>query len=206
MQEQVMNDRFQNLIKNAEGMKELFDCREEYIKRLEKEMDELKTCKENLMSELERTCKTKELDLKNHNKREMALVDELAEKNEKIKGLEEKVRYFENQLRIRNNTLKATESKVEELYERLEEKDKVLDAASTAWFELEQTHIEITEPLKLAMRAGAYAIRNSKLCSVGEFVHGNIHGSETISWLEAEKILLCTAEGINPDECEIKHE
>ena len=202
MQEQVMNDRFQNLIKNAEGMKELFDCRGEYIERLEKEMDELKTCKENLMKELERTCKTKELDLKNHNKREMALVDELAEKNEKIKGLEEKVNYLENQLRIRNNMLKATESKVEELYGRLEEKDKVLDAVSTAWFELEQTHVEITEPLKIAMRAGAFAIRNSKKYQGGWFKSGN----DEIQWLEAEKVLLCTAEGLNPDECEIKHE
>lgn len=60
----------------------------------------------------------------------------------------------------------------------------------------------INDKLRLAMRAGAYAIKNSKLCSVGEFVHGN----ETISWLEAEKILLCTAEGLDPDECEIKHE
>lgn len=202
MQEQVMNDRFQNLIKNAEGIKELFDCREEYIERLEKEMDELKTCKENLMDELERTCKTKELDLKNHNKREMALVDELAEKNEKIKGLEEKVRYLENQLRIRNNTLKVTESKVEELYERLEEKDKVLDAVSTAWFELERTHVELTDQLKLAMRAGAYAIRNNKKYQSGWFKSGD----DEIQWLEAEKLLLCTAEGLNPDECEIRHE
>lgn len=202
MQEQVMNDRFQNLIKNAEGMKELFDCREEYIERLEKEMDELKTCKENLMKELNKETASKALDLKNHQTREVTLVDELAEKNKKIKGLEEKVNYLENQLRIRNNMLKATESKVVELYGRLEEKDKVLDAVSTAWFELEQTHVEIKEPLKLAMRAGAYAIRNNKKYQSGWFKSGD----DEIQWLEAEKILLCTAEGLNPDECEIKHE
>ena len=202
MQEQVMNDRFQNLIKNAEGIKELFDCRDEYIERLEKEMDELKTCKENLMKELNKETAFKALDLKNHQTREMALVDELAEKNEKIKGFEEKVNYLENQLRIRNNMLKATESKVVELYGRLEEKDKVLDAVSTAWFELEQTHVEIKEPLKLAMRAGAYAIRNNKKYQSGWFKSGD----DEIQWLEAEKILLCTAEGLNPDECEIKHE
>ena len=144
----------------------------------------------------------KALDFNNHQTREMALVDELAEKNEKIKGLEEKVNYLENQLRIRNNMLKATESKVVELYGRLEEKDKVLDAVSTAWFELEQTHVEITEPLKIAMRAGAFAIRNSKKYQGGWFKSGN----DEIQWLEAEKILLCTAEGLNPDECEIKHE
>ena len=124
MQEQVMNDRFQNLIKNAEGMKELFDYRGEYIERLEKEMDELKTCKENLMKELNKENTSKALDLKNHQTRETALVNTLAEKNEKIKELEEKVNYLKNQLRIRGDMLRATERKVEELYERLEEQEK----------------------------------------------------------------------------------
>lgn len=63
-------------------------------------------------------------------------------------------------------------------------------------------NMELDDKLKLAMRAGAFAIRNSKnyhdglFCSCGKM----------IPWLEAEKILMCTAEGINPDECELKHE
>lgn len=124
MQMQLMNDRFQNLIKNAEGMKELFDFRGEYIEHLEKEIEELKTCKENLLKELNKEATSKALDLKNHQTREVTLVDELAEKNKKIKGLEEKVNYLENQLRIRGDMLRATERKVEELYGRLEEQEK----------------------------------------------------------------------------------
>lgn len=61
---------------------------------------------------------------------------------------------------------------------------------------------DFDEKLKLAIRAGAFAIRNSKKYQGGWFVSGD----EKIPWLEAEKILLCTAEGLNPDEYEIKHE
>ena len=62
--------------------------------------------------------------------------------------------------------------------------------------------MEMNDKLRLAMRAGAFAIRNSKKYHGGWFKSGE----EEIPWLEAEKILLCTAEGLNPDECEIKHE
>lgn len=73
----------------------------------------------------------------------------------------------------------------------------------TAWMPMPEPYKEEGDnKLKLAMRAGAFAIRNSKLCPVGDFVHGN----EKIPWIEAEKILLCTAEGFDPDECELKHE
>ena len=58
--------------------------------------------------------------------------------------------------------------------------------------------MEINEKLKLAMRAGAYAIRNNSSLQSGSF--------GTMSWTEAEKILICTAEGLDPDEWEIKHE
>lgn len=61
---------------------------------------------------------------------------------------------------------------------------------------------EINDKLRLAMRAGAYAIRNNKKYQSGWFKSGD----DEIQWLEAEKVLLCTAEGLNPDECEIKHE
>lgn len=62
--------------------------------------------------------------------------------------------------------------------------------------------MEMNDKLRLAMRAGAYAIRNNKKYQSGWFKSGE----EVISWSVVEKILLCTAEGINPDECEIKHE
>lgn len=55
--------------------------------------------------------------------------------------------------------------------------------------------MEMNDKLRLAMRAGAFAIRNSKKYQGGWFRSGE----EKIPWLEAEKILLCTAEGLNPD-------
>lgn len=63
--------------------------------------------------------------------------------------------------------------------------------------------MEMNDKLRLAMLAGAFAIRNSMKDKSG--VYGNAERG-IIDWKEAEKILLCTAEGINPDECEIKHE
>ena len=70
----------------------------------------------NLKKELEETYRTKEADLKNHNKRDMTLVDELAKKNDEIKKLEESIDYYKNQERIRTDQLRATESKVDELW------------------------------------------------------------------------------------------
>lgn len=64
--------------------------------------------------------------------------------------------------------------------------------------------MEMNDKLKLAMLAGAYAIRNNHSLKSGCFV--NRWMQKTISWTEAEKTLLCTAEGFNPDECEIEHE
>ena len=73
----------------------------------------------------------------------------------------------------------------------------------TAWMPMPEPYKEEGDnKLKLAMRAGAFAIRNSKKYHGGWFRSGD----EKIPWLEAEKILLCTAEGLNPDECELKHE
>lgn len=46
---------------------------------------------------------------------------------------EEKIKELENQLRIRGNMLEATERKVEELYERLEKKDKGIDAIQVTY-------------------------------------------------------------------------
>lgn len=58
------------------------------------------------------------------------------------------------------------------------------------------------ETLKLAMLAGAFAIRNNKKCNEGFFTSGG----KGMPWSEAEKWLLCTAKGLDPLECEIKHE
>lgn len=66
--------------------------------------------------------------------------------------------------------------------------------------------MEINDKLRLAMRAGAYLIRNKLNCSSRDGLFADLKTNQTISWSEAEKILLCTAEGLNPDECEIRHE
>lgn len=58
------------------------------------------------------------------------------------------------------------------------------------------------ETLKLAMLAGAFAIRNNKKCNEGFFTSGG----KGIPWSEAEKWLLCTARDLDPLECEIVRE
>lgn len=97
------------------------------INLLEKEIEgrkegyyALKTQMDNLKKEYEETCRTKELDLKNHQKRDMALVDELAKKNDEIKDLKGTIEYYKNQERIRTDQLRATERKVEELWKEIE--------------------------------------------------------------------------------------
>ena len=58
------------------------------------------------------------------------------------------------------------------------------------------------EMLKLAMLAGAFAIRNNKKYNTGFFTSGG----KSMSWSEAEKWLECTARGLDPLECEIVRE
>lgn len=58
------------------------------------------------------------------------------------------------------------------------------------------------EMLKLAMLAGAFAIRNNKKYNTGFFTSGG----KSMSWSEAEKWLECTARGLDPLECEIVKE
>lgn len=84
------------------------------IDELEKEIEELKTCKENLLKELNEEATSKALDLKGHQRRETALVNTLAEKNEEIEKLKELNEYLRNQLRMKTDMLKATELKIEE--------------------------------------------------------------------------------------------
>lgn len=84
--------------------------------RLSEKIIELKKEKSYLKKELNETCTCKELDLKGHNRREMALVNDLADKNDEIKKLEESIDYYKNQERIRTDQLRATERKVDELW------------------------------------------------------------------------------------------
>ena len=61
--------------------------------------------------------------------------------------------------------------------------------------------IELDDRLKLAMFAGAFAIRNNKKLQTGLFTSGTLN--ESITWYDAEKILECTARELNPDIHEI---
>jgi chromosome segregation ATPase len=91
------------------------------IAELEKENGDYAIRVNNLTKELEKTYAEKEADLKNHNRRDMNLVDELAGKNDKIKGLVEEIEYYKSQEHIRTDQLRATESKVEQLYKEIEQ-------------------------------------------------------------------------------------
>ena len=90
------------------------------IIELKDKIQELEKQNKYLTKELNQTCTTKELDLKGHNRREMALVNELADKNDEIKKLKESIEEWKNQERIRTNQLRATESKVTELRKEIE--------------------------------------------------------------------------------------
>ena len=68
--------------------------------------DDLKEQVEYLKKELEDTYRTKEADLKNHNKRDMALVDELAGKNDEIKSLKEENSYLKSEIKQKQNIIK----------------------------------------------------------------------------------------------------
>lgn len=59
-----------------------------------------------LRKELDKTCRTKELDLKGHNRREMALVNELADKNDEIKSLKEENSYLKSEIKQKQNIIK----------------------------------------------------------------------------------------------------
>ena len=61
------------------------------------------------------------------------------------------------------------------------------------------------DKLKLAMLAGAYAIRNNNKLKCGKYVYNVFENPESISWKDAEKYLVCTANGLNPEECDIEH-
>lgn len=69
------------------------------IKKLEKQVKYLE-------KELNETCTCKELDLKGHNRREMALVNELADKNDEIKSLKEENSYLKSEIKQKQNIIK----------------------------------------------------------------------------------------------------
>lgn len=60
------------------------------------------------------------------------------------------------------------------------------------------------DKLKLAMLAGAYAIRNNKKLECGEYVYNVFENPESISWRDAEKYLVCTANGLDPEKHEVE--
>lgn len=61
---------------------------------------------ENLKKALEKIRTTKDLDLKGHNRREMALVNELADKNDEIKGFKEENSYLKKINKDKNDMIR----------------------------------------------------------------------------------------------------
>lgn len=138
-------------------------------------IDELEKQVKYLEKELNESYKAWDLDLKNHQRRETALVNTLAEKNEEIEKLKELNEYLRNQLRMKTDMLKATELKIEEF-------DHVLTKYRAKIKELEGHD----EKSQLAILAGAYAIR--KHFDGGAYYSITTNG--LISWKRAEQILM----------------
>lgn len=212
MQETVWNSRVNDIRKSIEGLQGLFDARGECIQRLSREIEELEKQVKYLEKELEETCRTKELDLKNHNKRDMALVDELAGKNDEIKKLKEE----NNNLKAQNERLKTEvkealakrdyyqdlankeaadaekvkqdcEKEMEWQRNKLQEFDYVLTKYRAKIKELEG-RFELDEKSQLAILAGACAIRGHKHFDDGAYC--NIAANGIIGWKYAEQVLM----------------
>lgn len=165
------------------------------IDELKKEIEELKTCKENLLKELNKEATSKALDLKNHQRRETALVDTLAEKNEEIEKLKTEVTealakrdYWQNLANKEAADAKKVkwdcEKEMEWQKKKLQEFDHVLTKYRAKIKELEG-HSELDEKSQLAILAGAYAIRKH----FDDGVYCNIAAKGIISWKHAEQIL-----------------
>lgn len=212
MQETVWNSRVNDIRKSIEGLQGLFDARGECIQRLSREIEELEKQVKYLEKELEETCRTKELDLKNHNKRDIALVDELAGKNDEIKKLKEE----NNNLKAQNERLKIEvkealakrdyyqdlankeaadakkakwdcEKEMEWQKKKLQEFDYVLTKYRAKIKELEG-RFELDEKSQLAILAGACAIRGHKHFDDGAYC--NIAANGIIRWKHAEQVLM----------------
>jgi len=91
MQDLKIDELLDNVIMNAANVCGNLTTIRTSFDELKKEIEELKTCKSNLLNELNKEATSKAIDLKNHQAREMALVDELAEKNEEIEKLKTEV-------------------------------------------------------------------------------------------------------------------
>lgn len=63
--------------------------------------------------------------------------------------------------------------------------------------------MRLDDKLKLAMRAGAYAILNNKRLQ-DEYMIVSNDNKQSIAWKEAAKYLLCAVDGLNPDEYDLQ--
>ena len=88
---QEIDELFDHIVMNAANVCGNLTTIRTSFDELKKEIEELKTCKSNLLNELNKEATSKAIDLKNHQAREMALVDELAEKNKEIEKLKTEV-------------------------------------------------------------------------------------------------------------------
>ena len=88
---QEIDELFDHVVMNAANVCGNLTTIRTSFDELKKEIEELKTCKSNLLNELNKEATSKAIDLKNYQAREMALVDELAEKNKEIEKLKTEV-------------------------------------------------------------------------------------------------------------------
>lgn len=118
-------------------------------------IDELEKQVKYLEKELDESHKAWDLDLKNHQRRETALVNTLAEKNEEIEKLKELNEYLRNQLRMSTDMLKETRLKIEtkdaeiEKFKKEPEKTRICKNVEIGMLkeENERLKTEVTEAL-----------------------------------------------------------
>lgn len=171
-------DLHRDIKSEINGKNDLVDAYEKKYDEFEKKIAELEKQNNYLTKELEETCRTKEADLKNHNKRDMTLVDELAKKNDEIKELKGSIEYYKNQERIRTDQLRATESKVEELHGSINRLTLNCRAKNTEIARLAKEHSDIRHKL---------AKRTAELEFNGEDDHGRAGFKKYIEWLIEEE-------------------
>lgn len=197
MQETVWNSRIADLKKSLDGLQGLFNARGECIQRLSAEVKELESCRANLLEELRKELESKAADLKNHQARETSLVDELAEKNELIKRLKVEIEEYQAKRDFWQDL-------ANEECRKKEENEKLVEAVQSAYNECTENMVQLDETLKLAMLAGAFAIRNNKNYKTGAYC--NLKANGVIDWVVAERWLICTALGLSPEDYDLIHE
>lgn len=197
MQETVWNNRIDDIKKSIEGLQGLFNARGECIQRLSKQVEELESCKGNLLIELQKESESKAADLKNHQARDMALVDELAKKNEEIKRLKTEIEEYKAKRDFWQDL-------ANEECKKKEENEKLVEAVQSAYDECTENMVQVDDTLKLAMLAGAFAIRSLKNYKSGAYC--NIKANGVIDWVVAERWLICTALRLSPEDYDVIHE